>query len=66
MNFDIIGVMEKSNNFVFSAHTYYVPRQNEELEIDGKVFVVKHVIYKLSNGDFTTQNVRLVLAYKGN
>lgn len=61
MKFHIVGVMEKSNSFVFSMQTYYVPRQNEELEIDGDVFVVKYVRYKLSNGDFSTQTVQLGL-----
>ena len=64
MKFNIIGVMEKSNVYVFNMTTHYVPRQNEELEICGEVFVVKYVRYKLSSGDFNAQNVQLGLAYK--
>lgn len=64
MNFNIIGVMEKSNSFIFNLRTHYVPRQNEELEINGEMFVIKYVRYKLSSGDFDTQNVQLGLAYK--
>ena len=64
MKFNIIAVMEKSDAFVFNMQTYYVPRQNEELEINGKVFVVKYVRYKLSSGDFNIQNVQLGLTYR--
>lgn len=64
MNFNIVGVMEKSNAYIFNMTTHYVPRQNEELEINGELFVVKYVRYKLSSGNFNTQNVQLGLAYK--
>ena len=64
MKFNIIAVMKKSDAYVFNMQTYYVPRQNEELEINGKVFVVKYVRYKLPNGDFNMQNVQLGLAYR--
>lgn len=64
MDFNIIGVMERNNSYVFNMTTHYVPRQNEELEICGEVFVVKYVRYKLSTGDFSTQNVQLGLSYK--
>lgn len=62
MRFNIIGVSAKDGTYVFSMQTGYVPRQNEELEIDGYVYVVKYVRYSLSHGNFTTQNVQLGLA----
>lgn len=64
IRFNIIGVMEKSNSYVFNMQTSYVPRQNEELEFGGQIFVVKYVRYKLYSGDFTTQNVQIGLALK--
>ena len=62
MRFNVIGVSAKDGAYVFSMQTGYIPRQNEELEIDGYVYVVKYVRYNLSHGNFTTQNVQLGLA----
>ena len=61
MRFNVIGVSEKSGAYVFNMQTGYVPRKNEELEIDGYIYVVKYVRYTLSHGDFSIQNVRLGL-----
>lgn len=61
MRFNIIGVSAKNNAYVFNMQTNYVPRQNEEIEIDDYVYVVKYVRYNLSHGNFTTQNVQLGL-----
>ena len=61
MRFNIIGVSEKESIYVFNMQTNYVPRQNEEIEIDGYVYVIKYVRYNLSHGDFSTQNVQLGL-----
>lgn len=62
MRFNIIGVSAKDGTCVFSMQTGYVPRQNEELNIDGYIYVVKYVRYDLSHGNYTTQNVQLGLA----
>lgn len=64
MNFNIVGVMEKSNTYVFNMRTCYVPRQYEEIEIGNQVFVVKYVRYKLSAGNFNSQDVQLGLEIK--
>ena len=61
MRFNIVGVSAKDGTYVFSMQTGYVPRQNEEIEIDGYVYVVKYVRYSLSRGNFSTQNVQLGL-----
>lgn len=61
MQFNIIGVSAKNDAYVFNMQTNYVPRQNEEIEIDGYIYVVKYVRYNLSYGNFTTQNVHLGL-----
>ena len=61
MKFNINGVAVKDGTRVFSMQTGYVPRQNEELEIDGYVYVVKYVRYNLHVGSFTMQNVQLGL-----
>ena len=61
MRFNIVGVSAKDGTYVFSMQTGYVPRQNEEIEIDDYVYVVKYVRYNLSHGNFTTQNVQLGL-----
>lgn len=64
MKFNVNGVSVKDGTNVFSMQTFYVPRQNEELEIDGYVYVVKYVRYNLTVGNFSTQNVQLGLARK--
>lgn len=45
--------------FVFSANTGWVPNKGDELEINGNVFVVDKVRYKLSEG--TTYNTKVEL-----
>lgn len=62
MRFNIVGVSAKDGTYVFSMQTGYVPRQNEEIEIDGYVYVVKYVRYNLQHRNFSTQNVQLGLA----
>lgn len=61
MRFNIIGVSEKDCSYVFNMQTGYVPRQNEEIEIDGYIYVVKYVRYNMSIGNFGMQNVNLGL-----
>lgn len=61
MQFNIVGVSKANGTYVFNMQTGYVPRQNEEIEIDGYVYVVEYVRYVLQHGDFSTQNVRLGL-----
>ena len=61
MDFNIIGVLTKDNSVIFSMKTHYVPRQHEELEIDGVIFTVEYVRYKLSAGNFSSQDVFLGL-----
>lgn len=61
MRFNIIGVSAKDGTYVFNMQTGYVPRQNEELDIDGYVYVVKYVRYNLSGGRTSTINVHLGL-----
>lgn len=61
MRFNIIGVLEKSGAYVFNMQTGYVPRQNEEIEIDGCIYVVKYVRYNLSDGRISMINVHLGL-----
>ena len=62
MQFNIIGVSAKDGTYVFNLKADYVPRQNEELEINGCIYVVKYVRYNLSCGSVTMQNVQLGLA----
>ena len=62
MRFYITGISEKTGAYVMSMRTGYVPRQNEEIEIDGYVYIVKYVRYILQHGDFSTQDVQLGLA----
>ena len=61
MRFNIVGVSAKDDAYVFNMQTGYVPRMNEELEIDGRIYAVKYVRYNLSIGNFSTQNVQLGL-----
>lgn len=61
MRFNIVGVSAKDGTYVFSMQTGYVPRQNEEIEIDGYVYAVKYVRYNLQHGNFSTQNVQIGL-----
>ena len=61
MRFNIIGVAEKDNTYIFNMQTNYVPRQGEELELSDMILVVKYVRYKLTSGDFDAQNVQLGL-----
>lgn len=61
MDFNIIGVLTKDNSFVFNMKTQYVPRLNEELDIDGVIFTVEYVRYKLSAGKFASLDVFLGL-----
>jgi hypothetical protein len=64
MRFNIIGVLATSNSYVFSFNTGYVPRQYEEIEINGIVYVVEYVRYKLIEGSSSAQNVQLGLIRK--
>ena len=65
MDFNIIGVMANDNSVIFSMKTHYVPRQHEELEIDGVIFTVEYVRYKLSAGNFSVQDVVIGLSRGG-
>ncbi len=62
MRFNIIGVSTNDGSYIFNMQTGYVPRQNEEIEIDGYIYVVKYVRYNLSNGRISMINVHLGLA----
>ena len=64
MRFNIIGILISDNSLVFNSQTSYVPRQYEEIEINGIVFIVKYVRYKLVDGNYSTQNVQLGLIMK--
>ena len=64
MRFNIIGILTSDNSLVFNSQTGYVPRQYEEIEINGVVFVVKYVRYKLADGNYSAQNVQLGLIMK--
>lgn len=64
MRFNIVGVLATNNSYVFSFQTNYVPRQYEELDINGFVYVIKYVRYKLTEGSSSVQNVQLGLIRK--
>lgn len=64
MRFNIIGVLATNNSYLFSYQTSYVPRQYEELEIDGFIYVVKYVRYKIIKGSSSVQNVQIGLAFR--
>ena len=64
MRFNIIGVLADNNCYLFDMQTGYVPRQNEEIEFNGIVYVVKYVRYKMTAGSYIAQNVQLGLYYK--
>ena len=64
MKFNIIGVIAKSGTYIFDMQAHYVPRLNEELEINGTIYVVKYVRYQMGIGNFAVQNVKLGLEEK--
>lgn len=61
MDFNIIGVMAKDNSFVFNMKASYVPILNEEFDIDGAIFTIKYVRYKMTAGTIASQDVFLGL-----
>lgn len=61
MKYNITGIIMGSRELIFSAQSTFVPRQDEEIEIDGVVFIVKSVRYQMVNGNSAIQNVLLSL-----
>lgn len=61
MKFNITAITMGSRELIFSAQSTFVPRQDEEIEIDGIIFIVKSVRYQMATGNSAIQNVLLSL-----